>query len=316
MIFLNATNGRTGNQLVILAHLFASSLEYNIPFFNFGQTPDKDFVVQKRKHQRSRHLPFVVKFAGWFVSQPFANKLLKFLNIQIVKHYYAAPNELVPIIRQAAEEHRHLLPYVWPYTDYAALYKHQEECRAFITPKAKYKQEADEIISRLRDTKQTLVGVHVRRTDYKDWLRGKYYFNKEVYEKAMKETAALHPGGVRFIICSDEELSAKDFPSLPENQLYFSHHSFITDFVLLASCDYIIGPPSTFSGYASFYGKAKKCTLFSANQTISATNQFGIIMIDYDDITEQITDEGDIHHEYLKLSEGHVISRCVPTLPS
>lgn len=316
MIFVNATNGRTGNQLVTLAHLFASSLEYNIPFFNFGQTPDKDFIIQKREHQRSRHLPLVVKIVGWLATRSFACKLQRFLNLQIIMNFCAEPNELVPFVRQAAKGHRHLLPYVWPYTDYAALYKHQEECRAFITPKGQYKQQADKIISKLRETKQTLVGVHVRRTDYKDWFRGKYYFSTEVYEKALKEISALLPNGVHFIICSDEKLTAKDFPSLPEEQLYFSQHPFITDFVLLSSCDYIIGPPSTFSGYASFYGKAKKYTLFSDNQTISSTDQFGVIMIDYDDITEKITKDGDTHREYLKLSKGHIVSRCVPTLPS
>lgn len=316
MIFINATNGRTGNQLVTLAHLFASSVEYNMPFFNFGQTPDKDFIIQKREHQRSRHLPLVVKIVAWLATRPFASKLQRFLNLQIIMNFRARPNELVPIVKQAAKEHRNLLPYVWPYTDYAALYKHQEECRAFITPKEQYKQQADQIISKLRKTNKTLVGVHVRRTDYKDWFRGKYYFSPAVYEKALKEISELHPNGVHFIICSDEKLTAADFPSLPEEQLYFSRNSFIIDFVLLSSCDYIIGPPSTFSGYASFYGKAKKYTLFSSNQTISSTDQFGVIMIDYDDITEEISIDGDTHREYIKLSKGYVVSRCVPTLPA
>lgn len=316
MILINATNGRTGNQLVILTHLFASSLEHNISFFNFGQTPDKDFIIQTKKGQRSRYLPVLVKLSGWLTTRSFTRKLLAFFGIRVVFNFCAKANALVPLFKETALSHKHLMPFVWPYTDYKALYKHQEECRAFITPKRQYTEQAEQIITRLRQGGRVLIGIHVRRTDYKTWFKGKYYFDTAVYEKAMQETAALCPNGAHFVICSDEKLTTADFPAISPEQIYFSNNPFITDFVLLASCDYIIGPPSTFSGYASFYGKAKKLTLFSAKQTITSLEQFGVVMIDYDDITECRPHKGDVHREYLKLEEGNVISRSVPTLES
>lgn len=316
MIFINATGGRTGNQLVILSHLYASSLEYNIPFFNFGPSPDKDFIIRQSRQQRSHHFPFLVRAIGWMVTHPCMRSCLKTIGIHIPMKARAKAEECVPIIREAAQKHQFILPYMWPYTDYKALYKHQEGCRSFITPKPQYCEEAAAIIAKLRQTGQTLVGVHVRRTDYKTWFRGKYYYDPSVYEKAMRDMIQLCPNGVRFVICSDEKLTAADFPSINAEQLYISRNAFVTDFVLLSSCDYIIGPPSTFSGYASFYGKAKKVTLYSADQRITSTDQFGIVMIDYDDLSEQVTDDGDVHREYVKLSKGSIVSCSVPTLPN
>lgn len=315
MIFTNATGGRTGNQLVIMTHLIASSLEHNIAFFNFGLTPEKHFNIKQTRKQFSYSIPLLAKIIGKIITTPFTLRLLKKSGIQLLRNSVARADEYVPDIRQAAQSLRPLILGIWPYTDYAALYKHQEECRRFISPKNTYISAAEKVLHDLKATGHPLVGVHIRRTDYKTWFRGKYYYDTAVYEKAMCDIVKLFPNGVRFVVCSDEKFSAADFPSLPEDCLYFSENSFVTDFVLLASCDYLIGPPSTFSGYASFYGKAKKCTLFSPHQTINSLDDFGVVMIDYDDITEHITKDGDIHREYIKLSEGRVVSKSVPTLP-
>lgn len=316
MIFTNSSGGRTGNQLVIMSHLFASSLEHHIPFFNFGPNPNKYFYIKNTWRQLSYNIPLLVKIYGKLTSIKFSRSILAKLGFPLVRDDLAAPNAQVPIIRRAGELHQHVLLMVWPYTDYDAIFKHQNECRDYLIPRQRYRDSAEAVLSELRKTSSTLVGVHVRRTDYKTWFRGKYYYDFSVYERAMLDMLKLCPDGVQFIICSDEKLSPEDFSSIPSEHLYFSHNEFVTDFVLLASCDYILGPPSTFSGYASFYGQAKKCTLFSSEQVIKSLDEFGVVMIDYDDITEFITEDGDVHREYVRLSEGRVLSRYVPTLES
>lgn len=314
MIFINATDGRTGNQLMILAHLLASSLEYNIPFFNFGKSPDKDFILKQDRTHISLHCPLLCKIAAYLTGYSFSRKCLKLLNISTMRDYSCTADKYVPVIRQVAREKKHIIPFVWPYTDYNSLYKHQDACRNFVIPKPHYKQQAEAVIKEQRKRGGVLIGIHIRRTDYKTWFNGKYYFDLSVYEKAMQDMLRLCPEGARFIICSDEKFSSSDFSAIPENLLYFSRNPFIADFVLLASCDYIIGPPSTFSGYASFYGKVKKLTLFTSHQSIKSLEQFGVVMIDYDDITEYTTPDGEIHREYVKLSEGKIISSSVPGL--
>jgi hypothetical protein len=68
----------------------------------------------------------------------------------------------------------------------------------------------------------------------------------------MREMVAQFPAyRVAFLVCSDEPRSAAEFPGLT---IGFGTPSPVADLYALAKCDYIIGPPSTFSQWASFYG--------------------------------------------------------------
>ena len=68
----------------------------------------------------------------------------------------------------------------------------------------------------------------------------------------MKEISAiLGPAKISFVICSPEKLRLEDFPS---NCIFDTKSGAVADMYTLAACDYILGPPSTFSGWASFYG--------------------------------------------------------------
>ena len=55
-----------------------------------------------------------------------------------------------------------------------------------------------------------------------------------------------------FLICSDEPQHGGDFARM---NVHFGTGHAIEDLYALARCDYLIGPPSTFSAWASFYGK-------------------------------------------------------------
>ena len=69
----------------------------------------------------------------------------------------------------------------------------------------------------------------------------------------MRLAAPLFPGKkVGFIVCSNVAQSIMD-PLLPV--VYPGPGQPVEDLYALAACDYIIGPPSTFSRWASFYGK-------------------------------------------------------------
>jgi hypothetical protein len=70
----------------------------------------------------------------------------------------------------------------------------------------------------------------------------------------MKEVEVYYAGmgkSCAFFICSNEAIdpdSFKDFLALS------GQRHFIVDLYSLAACDVIIGPPSTFSQWAAFYG--------------------------------------------------------------
>ena len=68
----------------------------------------------------------------------------------------------------------------------------------------------------------------------------------------MAELAGQFPGcKVSFLVASNEPRSASEFPGL---SVGFSTGVPIEDMYALAECDYIMGPVSSFTQWASFYG--------------------------------------------------------------
>jgi len=96
------------------------------------------------------------------------------------------------------------------------------------------------------------VGVHLRQGDYRTWLAGRNFFPTPCYVQWMHELAEQFPERkVAFLVCSDEPRDAREFSGL---QVGWGPGSPVGDLYALAKCDYILGPVSSFSQWASFYG--------------------------------------------------------------
>jgi hypothetical protein len=72
-------------------------------------------------------------------------------------------------------------------------------------------------------------------------------------------------GSVGFIVASNVAVSAAAFRGL---NLHRAPGHFALDLHALAACDLILGPPSTFCGWASFTGKAPILFLEHGNQEL------------------------------------------------
>lgn len=100
------------------------------------------------------------------------------------------------------------------------------------------------------------VGVHIRRGDYLTYFNGSYYFSFEMYEQLMLHVVSLmKPLSLHFIISSNEIVPRSLFSKL---SVTFLSGSEAQDNYTIAKCDLIMGPPSTFSDWASFYGNTKR----------------------------------------------------------
>src|SRR5579864_7047234 len=58
--------------------------------------------------------------------------------------------------------------------------------------------------------------------------------------------------GAAFLICSDERQEAATFAPFP---VTVGQGTLLGDLFSLAGCDYVVGPPSTYSLWAAFYGR-------------------------------------------------------------
>ncbi len=142
----------------------------------------------------------------------------------------------------------------WKFRDFAALDRHGQTVRETFRPVPKIRRRVEEAVGRARRRGGRLVGVHIRRGDYRDWQGGRYFFELARYADWLREALTLWPGEqVSFLVCSNEDIPPTLFEGLPVTP---GPGGAVEDLYALAACDFLLGPPSTFTLWASFYGGA------------------------------------------------------------
>jgi hypothetical protein len=125
--------------------------------------------------------------------------------------------------------------------------------REYFAPSKSIMQSVDEDFNGRKSNNNVIVGVHIRRGDYITFRGGRYYYSiKQYNEYLLKLNKYFGNEKVTYFIASDESINIdllsngncfKLTTSSPSHDLYG-----------LSKCDYIVGPPSTFSMWASFVG--------------------------------------------------------------
>jgi Glycosyl transferase family 11 len=270
MVIITDKVGQLCNRLFEFSYLVANAIEYNYKLVN----PNfEEFAEFFEATQNSDFGKYNIQTNGYF-TQKYNQKLLwkiySFLNNRGLN---SSPfHEIIKIQTVAGEggggDSYNLnntefvkmaitkvvyLSGAW-YDDNENFQKHADKIRAFFTPVQFYQTKVLDKINQIHKKDFTLVGVHIRKGDYIDFLDGIHYFDNKKYAQAMEQVEKLltQTGKkVQFLICSNEKVNPIDFSGFDVN---FSEDHFIVDLYCLAKCDYIIGPHSTFSRWASFYG--------------------------------------------------------------
>jgi hypothetical protein len=151
------------------------------------------------------------------------------------------------------------------FKEYAALLK------KFFEPVEQHSKRVTEVIESCRKRKNKLVGIHIRRGDYKSYAGGQFYYDDSVYLSKMQQIKELlnkQGQDVSFIVCSNEPNKDrfKGMGIVP------STGHFIEDLYSLAKCDYLMGSPSTYSMWASFYGNVPLLQIREATQKVCLSN--------------------------------------------
>ena len=272
MVLNNYKGGQLANRIVAFAHLIANSIEHHYalinpefdefePFFtstssnNFNGYPisinfNNSFIKTQIIRRGSRIFTDITH--SLFTKTPF------YVLYRIFKthdKFGLAYNLNNKAFVKDAQTHN-VLVQGWGFRDQKNLNKHAAVIRTFFTPVQQFAGEVKAIISAAKAQADMVYGVHIRRGDYARHEGGKYFFSDEVYADKMMQLVAQNKiigKTCAFMICSNEIINTKNYPD--ELLLITGARHFITDLYCLAACDGIIGPPSTFSGWASFYGK-------------------------------------------------------------
>jgi len=141
----------------------------------------------------------------------------------------------------------------WEFRNHNLVKKHSDYLREFFKFNATVRIESYNTIKRARAQIDVLCGVHVRWGDYREFEGGKYFFPMEVYLQHMKAFESKFPGKkVGFLICGNEVQSIPQLETLLH--IAMGPGGIASDMQALAECDYIMGPPSTYSMCSSFIG--------------------------------------------------------------
>ena len=155
----------------------------------------------------------------------------------------------------------------WNFRNPEGVKKHRAKICAYLRAKDAHVVRAKEIVSRAREGADVVVGVHVRRGDYKWAYDGKYYYSDEEYLRFMREFEKSSGKRVRFVVVSNEPVNC-EFLQANGVSVVNASASAAEDVVTLSECDYIMGPRSTFSRFAAFYGNKPICRILDRAQRI------------------------------------------------
>lgn len=140
----------------------------------------------------------------------------------------------------------------WQFRDKVNFNNYLPEIKRYFSPIEPFRSNIFHFSQMLRSKGKLVVGLHMRRGDYRDFEKGKYFYEVADYALFLRELDKLLVGqDPVYLICSDEKFDHELFSGL-NYQIARGH--LIEDMYCLANSDLIIGPPSTFSGWAKFYG--------------------------------------------------------------
>ena len=206
---------------------------------------------------------------------------------------YAAALRLLPTAsfkyrdcdREALERkmlrHRHIVVSGWFVRYYDLFLKYRDEICELFTLDA---QITDPVKARMSEVENVQtsnlrlrLGVHIRRGDYKEWRDGQYYFDDETYARHVNRFAAMYPERDVHVYLStnDGMVTEERFQQLcPQVHIHHLQGSAPEDLFMLSECDYLMGPPSTFSLVAQMYRDIPLYRMDTADEQTMTTEGF------------------------------------------
>lgn len=288
MLIPSEKPGQLANRLVLLSHIIAFSLEYDVPvlchlideYCDFFEGPQNGLKIKGKKISHCMDNFKLLRTLLFYFFEKLSRLMRKsgLSNLPFMKTIYVKTDDPEFIMNSAEnlpELSSRKLFFLsgWLFRTEGLIEKHRGFIINYFKPLEIYRNSAEYIILPLKNKFKTVVGIHIRRGDYKNFLGGKYFYEFETYKKAMGNISKIFGNdSTAFVICSNENIDLDFFRGL---NVFQGPGHFVADLHSLSLCDYIAGPPSTFSMWASFYGQKPLWQIENARQN-PAVESFAI----------------------------------------
>ena len=267
-IIISKKTGRLGNRLQLYAHWLAFALEKEVRILNpafaeysvlFQGTADQRWgkfpgdIDAASPSVASREWIYWLNRSAYKLAKPLA--ISKNAGIRVAKAQSSKFIQTDSLWNDFFKESWSIL-----FTQGLHFYspgdwfvRHGDTIRSFLAPLNDYQEKATKFVKQVKLQTDVLVGVHLRQTDYQEFVGGRFFYSLNQYLMKMLEIRELYqPRRCTFLICSDVPWEG----SLKQDlQCLSGPGTVIGDLMALSECDLILGPPSTFSGWAAWYGK-------------------------------------------------------------
>jgi hypothetical protein len=266
MLVIAKKCGQLGNRLCLFSHIIACARENNLQLVNIAFDDYAHLFQSTCDVAFPSYPPSGSTHGAWKWSRSALYRAVKTLTdaaaavrcsefpVKIIRLKGEVPLDLgSEEFLQVARRRKWVFMKGWCFRDYSAVKRHADAIRDYFQPIAEHLENVAKVVAAARADANVLVGVHIRHGDYAKHLNGKYFYTVSQYVHGMRAMARLlEPRKVRFLVCSNVPQDESSFGDL---KVTMGPGHLVEDMYAFARCDYLIGPPSTYTIWASFYGK-------------------------------------------------------------
>lgn len=279
LICLTVPNGQLGNRLFLSCHVTATALENSMEVLNpafldyaphfehsAGDTlcrfPQRDNLWLFRWPSLREPCRRLLDAASDLIDPNLGRGRIQLYQLKDPESLFDCSDAR---FRAAIRDARVIFLKGWYFRNYELVMQHADTIRHHLRPRSEIQQDCESLVQTLRRDVDVLIGVHIRHGDYRTAWGGGLYFPTEKYVAWMGMMSRQLSGQkVGFLVSSNEAQDVRCFAGLnvkfrTPSPSEVPGSAAVRDLVTLSLCDYLIAPPSTFSGWASFSGSVPIC---------------------------------------------------------
>jgi hypothetical protein len=262
VIVINQNYGQLGNRLFLYAHLLAYAMETRRSVYYPGFAEHSALFPELCATTRSAAGKNTVgcRLPASFHNQAFRalrrvfhsqSKPMRLLERASGRRFHLQLEHLEEVFYPDLDSSQQVPTGIcffegWAFRVHKTFQKHQYEVRRIFRFSESLTTAATATLAKAPS--DFTVGVHIRMGDYQKHAP-QWVYPKEFWYEAMGKIRDESGGTVNFYVVSDD--ADIDFS---EKWIIRHRGSYSSDLALLAQCDFVLGPPSTFNRWAAFAG--------------------------------------------------------------